>query len=209
MPARRTGRIGAFALVVAGAWMLLAAPVAAQDEQSCKIVKGFNTAYLELCGDQLRSFTLRLWDVRRPIEGIGYAPFRFSCAIEPMCKGEPDIYGWFIDQRLWLKTAQDEAAVFRLLQRGPVRPADRPTPVCDVFDVKLADMPGRAVCYEIPALGFSAIVVVVADEDAGFVLIFQDRTSDWTTLRDNALQKLQRFEILRASGDAALLRWLR
>jgi hypothetical protein len=208
MQAARKGRLGILAAVLASAWMLLATGSHAQDESSCNVVKGYNTSYLALCGDRLRSFSLRLWDARRPIEGLGYAPFQFKCGLPPMCDGEPDIYGWFIDGRAWRNTKQDEPAVLELLQRGLALPAFRPTPVCDVFDVKVADLAARAVCYYIPEAGFSVIVVVAAEEEAGFVLMFQDRTQDWATLRDNALEKLPRFEFLRASGDPALLRWL-
>ena len=88
-------------------------------------------------------------------------------------------------------------------------PPSVPKSSCDTFDVKVGDMAGRAVCYEFRELSLSVILIVAADEKAGFVLIFQQRTLDWKLLRDKALQGLERFHIQRASGDAALMRWMK
>ena len=80
---------------------------------------------------------------------------------------------------------------------------------CEAFDVQIAGISGRAVCYQSAQLGQSAVVVVAAERDVGFILIFLHPHQDWTMLREKVLHLLPRFAVGRASGDAALLGWLR
>jgi len=210
---------GLSAVIAISAWMFVVAQAFGQDGQSCRRVEGDGASYLEQCGDRLRSFTLSLQDIRRSVGSDLHARFRFGCPIEPMCENEPEIFGWFIDQHQWRGGTQGEAAIFDLLERQPLGATvwttftgarvEPPVPVCEMFAVTISDMAGRAVCYRFPAIPQSAIVIVASDENTGFVLIFSARTLNWESLRAKTLQRLPRFEIHRASGDAALLRWMR
>ncbi len=218
---RRTARdsLGPLGVIALIAGLSASAPALGEEVEVCRLVSSQGASFLEHCGDRLLSFTLVLDDYRRSVghDGI-YGRFGFDCPIDLMCVGEPEISGWFIDQKGWRKSERDEKAVFEVLQRPPLLamvwhsggPApQRPTSACGTLELRIADMPGRAVCYQRPETGQSEIAVVVADEAVGFVLLFQQRNLDWMALRDKVLRLLPRFEVERAAGDPALLKWMK
>jgi hypothetical protein len=182
----------------------------AQQDQSCRLIRADGAAYVERCGDKLNSFALLLDDISRATGSDSHGRFGFVCPLELMCEGKPEIFGWFIDHRQWLKGAQDEWAVAELLTSRPWAPLQSvPKSSCEMFEVTVGDMRGRAVCYALPDLHLSVILLVVADDKTGFALVYQQRDIEWTELRDKVMQTLPRFRIQRASGDAALMRWMR
>jgi len=198
-----------FAVLVA--WISAAAPVLAEDDPACQMIRSVGASFLERCGDKLNSFSLSLSDISRSVGNDLHGRFAFVCGpIELMCEGKPEILGWFLDLKRWKQGGQDEPAIAELLLERMWHPGQSvPASSCGIVEVKVADMPGRAVCHEFPDVSFSAIVIVAADDRTGFVLIFGQRDVDWSSLRDKALQTLPRFEVQRATGDAGLLRWMR
>jgi hypothetical protein len=194
--------------VVAGVSMAIGA--LAQQQPGCQLLRADGAAFVERCGDRLNSFALGLDDISRAAVRDAYGRFGFICPIELMCENKPEILGWFIDPQSWKQGAQDEWAIADLLmKRAWDPPPSVPKSSCDAFDAKVADMTGRAVCYEFRDIGLSVILIVAADEKTGFVLVFQQRGADWMQVRDKALQGLARFRIQRASGDSALMRWMK
>jgi hypothetical protein len=199
-----------FLAITTSGWMLAATQASGQDGPACELVAGVGASQLERCGDRLRSFSLSLRDIRRSVGRDLHARFKFECPTEQMCENEPEVIGWFIDPWRWRNSAQNEPALFHFLQTGtPAAPARRPDVTCGTFDVKIGDMAGRAVCHRFPEAPQSAIIMVASDENTGFVLVFADHTLNWESVRQKTLQMLPRFDIHRATGDAALLRWMK
>jgi hypothetical protein len=211
------GVVHTFALTVFLAWISLVATASGEEIEACRVVNAQGSAFLKHCGDRLLSFALSLDDVRRMVTNGEYGKFDFECPIPAMCANEPEINGWFIDHKGWRRSAQDESAVFEVLRMPPVMaiagragtPPPQPKSLCGVTEVRVADLPGRAVCYQLPETRSSSVIVIAADADAGFILVFQQRGLDWAALRDKTLQTLPRFEIERAAADAAMLRWVK
>jgi hypothetical protein len=185
----------------------------AQDTSKCRLVKVGGAGFVQQCGDRLHAFGLSMPDIRRtaPQGNDPQGWFTFGCPFEPLCADEPEIRGAFFDAVDWQKSAKDAQAVWDVVERRSSlhirgEPANSP---CEAFDVSIAGLAGRAVCYQSGQPVRSAILVVAADGDIGFILIFLRPEQDWTALRDKVVQLLPRFTIGRASGDAALLGWLR
>ena len=199
--------------------MFVPAEANAQDDRSCHRIAGYAASFLERCGDRLRSFTLSLEDIRRTAGSDLHGRFYFQCPIEPLCIGEPEISGFFIDAKGWARSARDQQAIVDVLRHALMKDATWGQPGargsdllesrCKAFDVQVAGLAGQALCFVAPDLKSSALVVVSADADVGFVLVFQRRDLDWEDLRTQALRTMPRFSIERASGDAALLRWMK
>jgi hypothetical protein len=198
-------------------WNSLAADALGEEIEACRIVSTQGAALLKHCGERLLSFALSIDDLRRTVVNGEYGKFDFECSIQGMCKNEPEINGWFIDHKGWLRSAKDESAVFDVLRMPPVMAIasragtapPQPKSACGVLDVSLDGIAGRAVCYQLPETRSTSIVVVAADEQVGFILVFQERGQDWAALRDKALQTLPKFEVERAYGNGALLRWMK
>jgi hypothetical protein len=184
------------------------------DQQSCWIMRTVAASFIRRCGNKLFSFGLSIDEIRRMPGGDGRGRFGFACPIDLMCSDEPDIIGWFIDPAIWLQSERDESALLDILnsasgglQRGPLPP--RPQPSCAVFDATVADLQGKAVCYDFPEARSSWVVVVIADDTVGFTLIFQQPKVDTVGLRDKVKQILSRATVERAAGDVGLMRWMR
>lgn len=187
---------------------------------ACVVLAVRPDAILEQCGERLRAINIALRDIARVTTLDGATgSVAFGCPVKEMCGGEPSITGWLIDPRRWTRSARDEITLFNLLQappavlarRGASPPADapRPKPSCLMFDVQIARMPGRAVCYLAEDEKSVGIFAVVANEEAGFVLAFRSDELDTTALREKVLTILPRFQIEVATGDYGLLRWMR
>jgi hypothetical protein len=88
-------------------------------------------------------------------------------------------------------------------------PPELPSSACPLFDVSVDGMAGRAVCFDEAKMQGGNVVVVAADNYVGFLLIFYQRDQSANALRDKVLELLPRFKIERATGDVALLRWLK
>jgi hypothetical protein len=200
-------------------WIVVPAEANAQDQRRCDKIESYAASFIERCGDRLRSFTLSLKDVRRTTGSDLHGRFYFECSIELLCVSEPEISGWFIDAKSWASSSQDQEAVLDVLRQASVmgaawgQPGGRgpklPESLCQVFDVQIAGLSGRVVCYAFPDMKSSALVAISADADVGFVLVFYQRNLDLDDLRKRALSMMSRLSIERASGDAALLRWMK
>jgi hypothetical protein len=190
------------------------------DPSVCEPVAVESGGMLLQCGPVLRSFVLSLEDIRREVGNEADGRFVFHCPLAMMCRDDPSIDGWFIDQQAWLEGRRDAAALAAVLadatqpQAGGAKPAaDRPSATCAAFDVTLAGLPGKAGCFRLSATQ-QAIAVVAADQDIGLMLLFSRaggdaQALDAQALRDWVAAKLPHFSLARAEGDARLLRWIR
>jgi hypothetical protein len=194
------------------------APTAALAEDEpplCQFVGVKDAGLLLLCGHRLNGFILVLEDVRRQPFNDLPGRFAFRCVLAPMCADEPNIGGFFIDPRIWSSSQKDDAAMLDILERHGLVPAaapgaeagKRPPVACAVFDVTIADLPGRGTCFDV-ADG-SAVVVVAGDEQVAVVLSFFQRKQTPGAIREKAMEMFPRFTMSRPTGDAGLLRWLR
>jgi hypothetical protein len=181
--------------------------------QECRSVMAHGAAFLEQCGDRLNAWSLKLREFKREMGSDLHGRFSFYCPIEPMCEGEPSIGGRFVNRAEWQSGAKDERAIFELEDRLriPLRPVPpMPNPACPVFDVSFAGTAGRAVCFGEPGSNGSRVVVVAADDRVAFLLRFYQQDKSPDALKEKVvLEWLPRFEIERATGDAALLKWFR
>jgi hypothetical protein len=202
----------AFAVLAICLAALRGADAPAQDNpepgagSACQILRIVTASILERCGERLRSLTLSINEIRYAARPLDQTTFLLGCPIEPMCADEPHIIGWFMTPGPWQASDRGEPEVSEVLRSRPQAPS---FPVCEAFDVKVADLAGRAVCYQFPDTGMAAIGVVVADDQTGLVLVFEKKTPDWAALRDQVLEKLPLFQARRASGDAGLIRWMK
>ena len=195
-------------------------PSALPERQPCAVLGLRPDAVLMQCDDKLQSLSLTMNDVSRTmaIDG-GTGGFTFTCPVEMMCGGEPTISGWLIDPRRWTSGAKDEETIFSLVQAPPavvsrrgfnvVPDRPKPKPSCEMFDLKIADLPGKAVCYEAEDQKSSGLFAVVADSKMGFVLAFRGGNLDSKALREKVLTMTPRFQIEVATGDGGLFRWMR
>jgi hypothetical protein len=186
----------------------VAVPAYGQEGNGCHRLRSYGGSFLEQCGDQLRSFTLSYDDYKRTPGNDLHSRFYFACEIELMCLNDPEISGRFVDPKEWRQSTQDDRTLFDLLSpniEGGQREA--PRSVCGIFGVEVGGMAGSAICYQTSEA--SGIAIVATAADVGFVLYFQQRNLGWAALRDKVLRMLPMFKVERASGDAALLRWMR
>lgn len=198
---------------VSSAQSLSAAPSTVQECQGFSA--GGGAAFVEQCGDRLHAWRLTL---PRSFNLLGHAQndwhgrFFFNCEIEPMCKGETAIIGRFVPLVGWQQSSRNERDIYELTDRltYPWRPLPPMPPIaCPLYDVVLAGMSGRAVCFSDPGGSGSTVVVVVADDRVAFLLSFYQRDMSVSVLKDEVSELLSRFRVERATGDAALMRWLR
>lgn len=197
-------------IALAAALVCTSAP--AQDRSRCRLVKLGGAGFVQQCGDRLHAFGLALSDIKR-IPPAGNDPqgwFNFACPLEALCADEPEIRGAFFNAASWQKSSKDAEAIWGAVERrsSAIRGEPSSSP-CEVFDVQIAGTSGRAICYHSTQPLRSAIVVVAAEEEVGFILVFLQPDKEWTALREKVVSLLPRFTIGRASGDAALLGWLR
>jgi hypothetical protein len=214
-----TGRVLSLAITAATATAMVATSVTAQapplpssqpSAPPCRVLKVDGPAFIARCGDRLSSFALVIEDISRVAASDSHGRFGFVCPIELMCEDKPEIFGWFIEPQTWQQGARDEWAIAELLTSRPWAPLQSvPKSSCELFDVTLGDMKGRGVCYEFPEMQLSVILMVAADDNAGFALVYQQREIGVKDLHDKVMQRLSRVQIERGSGDRALLRWMR
>jgi hypothetical protein len=219
---RRLSAIAVKLFLALGVMLSLAtgpvAPVDAQAEEGpplCQFVGVKDAGLLLLCGHRLNGFILVLEDVRRQPFNDMPGRFAFRCVLAPMCDDEPNVGGFFIDPRIWSSSQKDDAAMLDILERHGLVPAaapgaeagKRPPVACAVFEVTIADLPGKGTCFDV-ADG-SAVVVVAGDEQVAVVLSFFQRRQTPGTMREKAMEMFPRFTMSRPTGDAGLLRWLR
>jgi hypothetical protein len=204
------------------ALMLGLAPVAAvpsgglaQDKPRCQFVGVRDAGLLLMCGDRLNGFVLTLEDVRRQVVTEAPGRFAFRCVLAPMCAEEPNVGGFFFDPATWRDSAKDDGAMLDILQQHGLVPAAapgaqpgaRPPVACAVFDVTIADLPGRGVCFDV-ADG-SAVVVIAGDDSVAVVLSFFQNRRTPGSMRERVFELIPQFKIMRPTGDVALLRWMR
>lgn len=205
----------AFALAAAtvGGASAQSTPLASAPAQECRRVKSFGTGFLEQCGDRLDAWRLIMPQSRREMGSDLHGRIFFRCAVELMCGGEPTIVGRFVNRAEWQNSARDERAMFELADdlRVPPRPLPPMPPLdCPLFDISLAGMAGKAVCFGESGLNGSSVVVVAADDRVVFVLSFYQQDKSAEALKEKVvLEMLPRFKMERATGDAALLKWFR
>jgi hypothetical protein len=181
----------------------------------CQFVGVRDAGLLLLCGHRLNGYILVLEDVRRQPFNDMPGRFAFRCVLAPMCAEEPNIGGFFIDPRTWSDSPKDDRTMLDILERHGLVPAAapgatagaRPPVACAVFDVTVAELPGKATCFDV-ADG-SAVVVIAGDDQVAVVLSFFQRQQTPGAMREKALEMIPRFTMSRPTGDAGLLRWLR
>ena len=133
--------------------------------------------------------------------------FRFSCR-PGFCQGEPDISGSFIDPDAWMRSKQDEAAVFDIMtarvgwkllgSEQHFREIFKPS--CD-RSVTVAGLPGRMIRYNTGSAAADSsptVIMVAADDRVGFMLSFQ--SPDSKNVRDDAVSALRAFSLERGKG---------
>jgi hypothetical protein len=194
-----------------GAAMLLPALVPARGEDgACRVIRIVGNNILKHCGDQVRSMTLSLREVKRGLASDRSGRFSFPCPIEQMCEGEPDLWGWFIDEAAWEAGARDEAAIRLLLRHAPVVMTDETAKAtCAVSTIEVAGLESRTICFELVPENLHVVVVVGGGGDIGFLLMFAQRGLGSELLREKVSAITPKFILQRAAGDAGLLKWLR
>ena len=215
---RLRGLVGCALIVMALLASLAPSPTTAEDGDACEIVSMHPSGMLLRCGTLLKSLVLSFEDVRRQRRHDPQGVFHFVCPIDEMCDGQPRISGWMIDYGKWWASERSDAAIFELLRQPPfiLRGAARPVDIagdplkstCGVFDLELAGLRGQGVCYDFGESQSTTIVAVVANDEIGFVLLFNQRDVELTALRKAVDALLPRFKLERATGDTYLLRWM-
>lgn len=185
---------------------------AASSTQECYGIRSYGAGFFEQCRDRLNSWTLTLSEFKREAGSDLHGRFVFHCPIELMCEGEPAIGGRFVNWAEWQNSAKDEQAIYERANAlsVPTRPLPPlAPPACPLFDISIAGMAGRAVCFEEPGIKGGLVVVVAADDRVAFLLSFYQQDKSANALKEKVLELLPRFKIERATGDAALLKWFR
>jgi hypothetical protein len=192
---------------------LAARPVDAQEAAACRVIRSDGgTRYLERCGNRFRYVGLSFDDIRGRLEPFGrHSQFRFRCPLKPMCAGQPDILGWFIDRAWWARSDRGEDAVFAATGRMPVDAlswgtpgpaASAPKSQCGTFDVQVGSVPARGVCLLFTT--GSRIIVAGGNDDLAFVLIFSQEGVDDRALLLNVREMLPRFQVEKLLDEAVL-----
>jgi len=146
------------------------------------------------------------------MESDPHGRFWFNCPIELMCQNEPTIAGRFVNWAEWQDSTKDERAIYERANAlsYPMRPLPpMPPPACAPFDISIAGMAGRAVCFDESGVKGGSVFVVAADDRVAFLLDFFQQGESANMLKGKVLELLPRFKIERATGDAALLKWFR
>jgi hypothetical protein len=204
--------LAGLSLVPAGAAM----PAYAQDR--CDVARLSPMGILENCHAYIRSRVLEMEDVRRILTVEPSGVFFFACPLENLCGDDPQVSGWIVNGKRWQPTAQDEQTIFGIFQaipgqRGFARnnplSIAQPESLCGLFDVTIASLSGRGVCYRSDDQNASAVVVVVSDATLGFILVFHQQGVDGSALKEKVLALLPRFKIQIANGDIGIARWVR
>jgi hypothetical protein len=185
------------------------------NKPACTIVRIDAAAFLERCAAQLRSFVLSMPGTERTAAREHTNKFRFSCR-PGFCQDEPHITGWFIDPDMWRRSKQDEAAIFDIfaelagwkLLKSEAHFRTLFKPVCALSGVMLAGVPGKMICYELKSgdSALATVLMIAAEPEIGLVLSFDG--PDLKSVQEYARSSLQRFNLARSRGDAALERWL-
>ena len=192
--------------------------IPARAQERCTVARLNPLGILEHCDNQLRSRILEMEDLRRILTVEQNGVFYFACPLENLCGDDPQISGWIVNGRRWQPSPQDEQTIFGIFQAIPAaRGFARNNPLsiaqpesrCGLFDVTLAGLPGRGVCYRSNDESASAVVVVVSDATLGYILVFHQQDVDGSVLKEKVLALLPRFRIQVANGDIGMARWLR
>jgi hypothetical protein len=210
-PASKTAGVRAAAFGLAMTLLAGASPTRGE-EDACRPIRMVGTAVLKQCGNQLRSMTLVLRDIKRTPGADMHGRFFYACPIQHMCQDEPQLWGFFIDQGAWLKGGRGEAEMRELLRHAPgvgAVPDDFANPACAISTVEVAGMEGRAICYELAPNNLHAVVIVGAADDVGFALVFAQPGLGWDLLREKVSVITSKLVLQRAVGDASLLKWVR
>jgi hypothetical protein len=198
---------------------------------SCKPFKYGGAAYLERCGDRIRSFSLKATDERwREMPGA-HGIFVFECfdlisaeqlglllnfpdyveSQRARCPDEPKIAGSFIPLEEWQSSGKDENALLDAYHRNywqTLYSLPKPTPTCPLFDVSFGGLAGRATC--ITFNGEGAVLAAFADDRAAFwVLLTQDGENLEALKKKSHITLANQFAVERGDGDATLLRWIK
>jgi hypothetical protein len=202
----------ALAAAAVGAASAQSPPAASAPTQECRGIMEGRAGFLEQCGDRLNAWSLGLSEFKRETGSDLHGRFFFYCPIELMCDGEPTIAGRLLPAAEWQASPRDEQTIYELANRlwEPIRPLPpMPSPACPLFDISIAGMAGRAVCFEEPELKGSSVFVVAADDRVAILLAFSQQDKLSSALKEKVVELLPRFKIERATGDAALMKWFR
>jgi hypothetical protein len=206
-------------------------------DENCKVVRSEGTRILHECGGQIRSFSFEMSDFRWQWRQKPYAASYLACLelqqpagkrgvfeslggdvekLASWCPEEPAIRLFFLSPTELHGGPKSARDFYEILVSHPVGDAlnlnavpPMPPVACPLFDVSVGDMPGRGVCFDLAEGKDGAVVVVAADERVGLVLTFSREGKGGAAIREKALALIPKFKIERASGDAALLRWMK
>lgn len=191
------------------------APVSLQQDR-CRVERMKPTGMLLSCGTHLLSLNLTMDDISRKVYFSSDGLFHFDCPIEEMCKDQPHIAGWMILKEAWQMSRQDEEAIYQMLMLPPAVKGPQPrtedllpkvaNSTCGTFKINVANMDGRAACYD--EANTTVIAVVASGEAFGFALLFSQNNIDLGSLRDRVNRLAPTFRIERAQGDINLMQWI-
>ena len=210
----------------------------AEQPSECKGVLLKGAGVLKQCGDRLQLWNLKPLDERWRAGQDLHGRFSFECFIlpskrppdvtiydmlrsqaatgdMPRCPDQLSVGGFFFDAGEWQKGPKDENAIQAALFQMPLGSGvwtnelkHSIRSICPAFDITIGGVNARAACFELSDLKQNMIAMAVVDEDTSLVLTFlkDDLTAD--ALKSSFLDFVRLLTIERASGDAALLRWL-
>ncbi len=204
---------------------------ASSAEQNCEVIDDRAAAVLEKCGGQIRSFALKgaenRWFGQKDVHGRFY----FACLDVPPegqrgvytsvggrledlgapCSDEVSITGSFVPASAWNASNKDKKAVWRVAKDSPLFSGLRGEPStkgCPAFDIRVGPLSGRATC--VSSEGAHGIIAVAGDRHIALVLLLSKANMGPRELQQKArLNLAQIFTVVRATGDASLLRWLK
>jgi hypothetical protein len=208
-----------------------------QAAKGCELVRERGSARLSQCGDYLKSWELKHSDDRWRVSGDLHNRQMFHCVLlgsripagtsvfdilrsqgsgqDIPCPDEPSFALSFNATGEWKTSAQDGEAILEAFRRTPHytvaqmhhgRPLDART-TCPVFRVTIAGVEGRATCLASDQTQSQAIAGVWMDGEFGFSLMLGGSGEEIETTKAKFLSFISNLKIIRASGDAALLRW--
>ena len=204
--------IVALAAAAMGGVSAQSSPAPSSTTQECRGIVSGRTGFVEQCGDRLNAWSLTLSEFKREIGNDLHGRFSFNCPIEIMCQNEPVIVGRFVNRAEWQDSAKDERAIYEMANAlwYPIRPLPPLPPLaCPPFDISIAGMAGRAVCFDESGIKGGSVFVVAADDRVAFLLSFFQQDKSANMLKEKVVELLPRFKIERATGDAALMKWFR
>ena len=210
----------------------------AEQVGECKVVRMEGAGFLKHCGDRLQLWHLKSSDERWRSGLDLHGRFSFECFIlpskrplgltiydilrsqattgdMPRCPDQQNVGGFFFDSTQWQKSSKDASDIKAALLKMPLlqaysdmseQPATEVT--CQAFDITVGDITARAACFRFSEVKGDFGVMVLTDAENSLVLTYRDNELLADDLKNSFVKFVQSLTIERASGDAALLRWI-